>query len=191
MYRWGTHETQTQDIETYLDGSMGNSKSSIVFEESKPIYPTYEDWQAISGETIEPDSFPEKSQNGLLLDAKAQKITTPQQWRKKPMRFGNASNGLRRSPLFGRAFHRRLRFGYDYLAAMFARSGETKGVKKQKFVLGITMPETFIYPEGSEKSETRFRRSFVAFPQQCRRYIPNYRRGPLPHLRLVEAGFPC
>ncbi len=192
MYRWGTHETQTQDIETYLDWLDGQFQiRPSVFEESKPIYPTYEDWQAISGETIEPDSFPEKSQNGLLLDAKAQKITTPQQWAEKADEIRQRIQWALGDPpsLGGRSIGD---YGseYDYLAAMFARSGETKGVKKQKFSFGNYIAGDLYYPEGSEKSETKIPAIvWLHSLNNAGGYIPNYRRGPLPHLRLVEAGF--
>lgn len=57
-YRPGGHETNAADIEGYVDWLDGVFGRGPVVKSSEPIYPTYADWQRLSGERIDPLKFP-------------------------------------------------------------------------------------------------------------------------------------
>ena len=63
-----THGSGTRpvDVESYLDWLDGRFDRGIAPSPSAPLYPTYADWQRLSGERIDPSRFPSASVTAVL-----------------------------------------------------------------------------------------------------------------------------
>lgn len=192
MYRWGAHETQSQDIETYLDWlDLKFAVRPSVFEESRPIYPTYDDWKKISTESINPRSFPEKGNGDLLMANESQKITTPEQWEKKASDIRRRVEWiLGQSPSVGGNSVGDYGSEYTHIAALLSRNNETEGIKKQKLSFGNYIAGDLYFPASAEKSEKKIPAViWLNSLNPAGGYVPSYHRGTMPHLKLAESGF--
>lgn len=101
-YRDGGHPTRAEDIESYLDWlddqwdrpspsgrngprrkprSRGEaSPTPTRFQASRPIYPTYQDWQRWSGERIDPLRFPPRDDGEVLRATNGAPLTNLADW---------------------------------------------------------------------------------------------------------------
>ncbi len=82
--RHGMHATAARDIEVYLDffdHVFGRKK----FASPQTLYYnyTFERWQKLSGEQIDPQAYPEKSPNDMLFGSVGKKIVSPETWEEK------------------------------------------------------------------------------------------------------------
>jgi len=84
-YRPGGHETNADDIEGYVDWLDGVFGRGPTVASSTPVYPTYADWLRVSGERVDPQSFPVRRPGDLLVLPDGQPARTVAQWdAKKP-----------------------------------------------------------------------------------------------------------
>jgi dienelactone hydrolase len=82
-YRPGGHETRAEDIEGYLDWLDGEFGRAPAEPTSAPIYPTYADWLRLSGERIDPLSFPVRSHDRVLTLTDGHTARAPAEWQPK------------------------------------------------------------------------------------------------------------
>ncbi|MBN2329969.1 MAG: alpha/beta fold hydrolase, partial [Candidatus Omnitrophica bacterium] len=190
--RWGSHETQTQDIEAYLDWldlQFGHRHSA--FEESSKFYPTYDDWLKRSGESIDPAKFPEKDLDDLLVFQEYKKITTREQWAEKTPDIKNRIEwALGKSPAIGAQSVGSYGSEYGHIAELLSRRSEPTGVKKQQFNFGNYIAGDLYYPESAEASGQKIPAVIWLHSwNNAKGYVPSYRRGSPPHIKLAQAGF--
>jgi len=83
-FRWGRHGTSARDIEDYIDFfdyAFGRSDRK---PENKLFYDySFEKWRRLSAEKIDPNNYPEKSTDELLLSPAGGKIKTANNWLQK------------------------------------------------------------------------------------------------------------
>lgn len=82
--RYGKHSVAAKDMEDYIDFFDYVFKRSDRKPENRLFYPyKFDDWQKLSGETINPQDYAAKGLKDLTLDADKNPITSVEQWEKK------------------------------------------------------------------------------------------------------------
>jgi dienelactone hydrolase len=83
-FRWGRHGTSARDIEDYIDffdycfGRSDRKPANTLYYNY-----TFEKWRQLSGETLDPSSYPQRDINDLLLKTNGGKIETAADWQVK------------------------------------------------------------------------------------------------------------
>ncbi len=190
LYRPGSHETRAEDIERYLDWldevfGLGDFQ----FPDTT-IYPTYEKWQKLSGETINPTSFPSNALDGLLLDVEAKEITTTRDWLKKreDIRF-RILWALGEAPAFAETAMRKYGSEASHAASMLGRASVPNGLAKQSFNFGNYIAGDLYFQTNADTSGGKLPAVIWLHPiSTAHGYVPGYRRGEAPHLALARTG---
>lgn len=94
-YRHGFHGTSARDIEDYLDFFDYIFKRSKQKPENKLLFDyTFRAWLKLSGENINPLTFPEQKQNEPLSNKAGEPIHSTSEWEKKKVGILNAISWL-------------------------------------------------------------------------------------------------
>jgi len=82
--RYGKHSVSARDLEDYIDFFDYVFGRSSHKPENRLFYPyTFEKWCGLSGEKINPESFPVRNPDDLLKDAKGNQVSTIESWNDK------------------------------------------------------------------------------------------------------------
>lgn len=191
QYRWGNHETYPETIEDFVDWLDGVFGRGPALETQPCLYPTYDDWLVKSGEVVKPEDFPTRSTDELLAASNGQAITEESDWDRKTgsirahiaWAMGDAPPvGARSAGGYGREKTHR--------AAMMGRDDVSGAIDKLGLNFGNYIPGDLYYPRGADSVDERIPVIIWLHPlDNARGYVPSYRRGRPPHLRLVDAGF--
>ncbi len=190
-YRPGSHETRAEDIEAYLDWLdtvFGRGDFPVP---DMAIYPTYEQWQKLSGEEIDPKTFPTNTLEGLMLGAGGATIKTTEQWQQKREEIRERVVwGLGNAPQYAEA--RLGKYGSEagHVATMLGRGSVPRGLQKQSWNFGNYIAGDLYFPTNADKSGPRLPAVVWVHPiSNPTGYVPGYRRGEPPHLALAREGF--
>lgn len=83
-FRWGRHGTSARDIEDYIDFFDYCFGRSDRKPENKLFYDySFEKWRRLSTEKIDPNNYPEKSPDDLLLNPAGGTVQTVADWQQK------------------------------------------------------------------------------------------------------------
>ncbi len=188
-YRAGSHETQADDIEAYIDWLDTQFKRKSITIRQSTIYPTYDEWieRRSSKEILEPDRlFPRADMNSMLS-----KVSGKEDWAVKKKRIiQNIEWALGDAPPAG---HSVGTYGTErtYLASLLSRADESKSIKKMQFNFGNYISADLYHPAGAEKEKTKKIPAVIWLHSifNARGYVPSYRRGASPHVTMAKEGF--
>lgn len=180
------HETTGEDIEAYLDWldtQWGRGDFAVA---TPPVYATYEDWRRLSGERIDPGTFPSHGPEALI-----QALADPARW---PARKADilkwAAWGLGDAPPvvpgdFGTYGAERA-----YGAALLAREKLPNGLDKLAGTFGQNVRGDCYFPTNTPDGGRRLPAVVWLHPiSTSRGYVSSYRRGEeMVHL-LARRGF--
>lgn len=190
LYRNGSHETRAEDIERYIDWldavfGLGDYQFPDVV-----VYPTYERWQKLSEEVIDPKTFPSNSLRGLLLDAQSKEIKTTEQWLAKRQEIRDRILwGLGEAPAFAESGFRNYGAEPEHAALMLRRGSVPNGLQKQSLNFGNYISGDLYFPTNSNKADQKLPVVIWLHPiSTANGYVPGYRRGDSPHIGLARAG---
>jgi len=99
-----THGSGTRpvDVESFIDWLDGRFDRGIGISSSEPLYPTYADWQRLSGERIDPSRFPGASVTAVLGQTVRRPLRVRSDWlEQRPAVLGRVGWVLGESPAFG------------------------------------------------------------------------------------------
>jgi pimeloyl-ACP methyl ester carboxylesterase len=190
-WRFGTHGTQAEDIEAYLDwldAQFGRGKCDFP---EKLFHPRYDEWLRISGEKTDPVAFPEKGIDDLLTADDGSAITSTDQWKARREKIiSRVQFGLGEAP----SGAVNLGGGYgtesNYVSVMLGRSGTPGGVEKQQVNFGNYIPGDIYFPSGAAKGDKKLPAVIWLHPHSFSNgYVAGYRRGEHVHVALARQGF--
>lgn len=190
-YRPQTHETKAGDIERYLDWLDTRFGRGTYAVANPPIYPTYADWQATSGEKIRPKDFPERGIADLLTGQGEERIETSGQWAaKRQDLLRRIEWGLGESP--PRARGQMGSYGQEraHVAMMLSREKLPAGIEKLPLNFGNYVAGDLYFRAGATNAGNKRPAVIWLHPSpNARGYVPAYPRGEAIHLMLARQGF--
>lgn len=189
-YRAGSHETRAEDIEAYLDWlDTVFGRAQFTFPDCA-IYPTYAAWQRISGEKIDPKTFPANGLDDLLVGAEGKTISSPAQWLEKKGQIRQRILwGLGAAPAFAETEAGTYGAEPSHLATMLARGVLPKGLQKRSVNFGNYITGDIYFPTNADKAEKKLPAVIWLHPiSNPHGYVAGYRRGEQPHLALARLG---
>ena len=190
-YRPGGHETRAEDIESYLDWlDTVFGRAEFAFPDTT-IFPTYAAWQRLSGEVIDPLSFPTNSATDLLGGFGDDPGLAARFWQQsKPGIRERIAWGLGESPPFAETGPKDYGAEAPSVAAGFGRANVPVGLQKQTLNFGNYIAGDLYFPTNAQQAATRLPAVIWLHPISVSSgYVPGYRRGDPPHLALARLGF--
>lgn len=207
-YRPGGHATGAQDIEGYVDwldaqwrraspqrGSTtldrsGETKATTPTMSAR-IYPTYAEWQRLSGEQIDPRKFPAHPGDNLLRLSSGVAITNVEQWATKKQEIRRrVAWALGDPPPAG--VSRPGDYGAEArpTATLLNRSAAPAGVVKESLNFGNYLAGDLYYPTNVDGSARKLPVFVWVHPVSVSGgYVPGYFRGEPPHAMLSRSGY--
>ncbi len=190
-WRYGTHGTQAEDIEAYLDWlDTQFGRKQYDFPE-KLLHPRYADWLKNSGEKLNPEAFPPKGIDDLLRTEDGGKINSAEQWAARREEIvKRIAWGLGEAP--AAAVNQGGGYGTEaaYVSMMLGRQGAAQGVEKQQINFGNYIPGDIYFPSGADRGEKKLPAVVWLHPHSFSNgYVAGYRRGEHAHLSLARQGF--
>ena len=190
-YRPGLHGTGAQDIESYvdwLDSRFGRGKP---FAPSRPIYPTYEEWQQASGERINPRHFPERGLDDLLRAEDGAAVTNPAEWAAKRVEITRRIEwALGEAPPAAAGTPGDYGAEGKQVAAMLGRAAVPANLVKESLNFGNYIAGDLYYPANVGQTKRRLPALIWLHPvSNSNGYVPGYYRGEPPHLLLARSGY--
>jgi dienelactone hydrolase len=189
-YRAGGHETRAEDIEAYLDWLdtvFGRTEYPMP---DSALFPTYEQWQRVSGEDIDPKTYPARGLADLLLGPNRAPIVELPRWLEKREEIrARVAWGLGEAPAFAEA--RPGRYGVEpaHRAALLGRATVPAGLQKQSLNFGNYLAGDLYFPTNADKTGRKLPAVIWLHPiSVAHGYVPGYRRGEAPHLALARQG---
>ncbi len=190
-YRPQTHETKAGDVEGYLDWLDTQFGRGSYAAANPPIYPTYADWQAASGEKIRPKDFPERGIADLLVGEGGGRIVTAAQWAgKRPDVVRRIEWGLGEAP--PRVRGRVSSYGQEraHVAMMLSREKLPTGIEKAGLAFGNYVAGDLYFRAGATNEAKRSPVVIWLHPgPNARGYVPAYPRGEAIQVTLAREGF--
>ena len=190
-WRSGTHGTQAEDIEAYLDWfdtQFGRAKCDFP---ERLFHPRYEEWLKVSDQNIEPTAFPERGTDDLLIADDGSAITSTDQWRARREEIvSRIQFGLGDAP--SSAINRGGGYGTEsnYTSVMLGRSGTPQDIEKQQVNFANYIPGDLYFPSGATKGEKKLPAVIWLHPHSFSNgYVAGYRRGEHVHVALARRGF--
>jgi len=189
-YRPGSHETRSEDIEAYLDWlDTVFGRASFALQDTA-IYPTYANWQKISGEPVDPLRFPTNGVHDLLTLTNGSPLTSLPQWlEKRELIRARLAWCLGAAPPFAES--KTANYGAEALhrAATLGRATAPSGLQKQGLNFGNYLAGDLYFPTNSEKSGKKIPAVIWLHPySNSNGYVPGYHRGEYPHLAMARLG---
>lgn len=189
-YRPGGHETRVEDIENYLDWlDTVFGRAEFPFP-SVAVFPTYEQWQALSGEQIDPKKFPTNGIADLLMSPEETAIKTARQWQAKR---GDIQRrmvwSLGNAPPFAESGPGSYGAETRPTAALLGRADPPKDLQKQSINFGNYIAGDLYFPTNADKTGGKLPAVIWLHPISVPTgYVPGYRRGEAPHLAMARQG---
>jgi dienelactone hydrolase len=195
-WRYGTHGTRAEVIETYLDwldvqfGRSGSPGSRPLFPE-RFFQPRFEAWARTSGEMVDPAVFPRKGIDDLLLKENGEPVRSTEDWvaKKDDIRKRIVS-------ILGEGPPSALNPGGDYgseeryLATLLGRPSAASGMEKKSLNFGNYLSGDLYSPEGAAKKPEKLPAVVWLHPHSYSNgYVAGYRRGEHVHITLARDGF--
>jgi cephalosporin-C deacetylase-like acetyl esterase len=190
-YRPGLHATGAQDIEGYVDWLDSQFGRRTLFTPSRPIYPTYEQWQQASGERINPRQFPERGVNDLLRAEDGGAITNPAEWAAKRVEIRRRLEwALGEAPPAGASTSGEYGSESKQVAALLGRAAVPANLVKASLNFGNYIAGDLYYPANVDQTKRRLPALIWLHPiSNSNGYVPGYYRGEPPHLLLARSGY--
>lgn len=193
-YRAGGHETNAEDIETYVDWLDGIFGRGPALASSRPIYPTYDDWQRVSGEGVDISRFPARPPGELLKLADGRDAQSAAEWSgKKPSIRERMATLLGEAigPVPGQVGD----YGAekDYWLAMLNRDYTPPDVERRSINFGSYLPGELFRPKSASNAAATRKLPAIVWLQAHSvpfGYVPA--QGSLGrrfHFEWVQAGF--
>lgn len=190
LYRPGGHETGAGDIENYLDWLDSVFQRRSFSLPDAAVYPTYGQWQKLSGETVEPLEFPAAGVSNLLRNAAGTALTTAREWEgKRGVLRERVLWGLGQAPPFAPSEPGDYGAERPHLAALLGRQEVPRGLAKRSLNFGNYVAGDLYFPTNADRSGSRLP-VLIWLPPFCpsHGYTAAYRRGEQPHLALARLG---
>lgn len=190
-YRPGGHETLAEDIESYLDWLdtvFGRGEFSLP---DATIFPTYRDWQTLSGEIIDPLSFPTNAANDLLAGLAEDALLAARSWQQsKPFIRERIAWGLGTAPPFAESGPSEYGAEAVHVATRLGRASVPTGLQKEMINFGNYVAGDLYFPANAKKAAAKLPVVIWLHPISVSNgYSPGYRRGESPHLAIARLGF--
>ncbi|MFM1769638.1 MAG: 4-O-methyl-glucuronoyl methylesterase [Verrucomicrobiota bacterium] len=190
LYRPGGHETRAQDIENYVDWLDSVFKRRAYPLPDAAIYPTYTQWQKLSGEEVQPLEFPVAGMSNLLQTATGTAVATAREWdsRRTALR-DRVLWGLGAAPPFAPSEPGDYGAERPHLAALLGRQEVPAGLAKRSLNFGNYVAGDLWFPTNTETAGGRLPVLIWLHPTSpSHGYTAAYRRGEQPHLALARLG---
>ena len=190
-YRPGSHETRAEDIEAYLDWLDTVFGRARFYFPDVAVFAPYAAWQKISGETIDPKTYPTNGIQDLLKAADGSAITTAEQWQAKRQQVRERILwGLGQAPPFAESGPGQYGAEPRHLATMIGRAAVPDGLQKQSLNFGNYLAGDLYFPTNANPADKKLPAVVWLHPISISNgYVPGYRRGEPPHLALARLGF--
>lgn len=189
-YRAGSHATDADDIECYLDWLDVKFGRGPPVAGDAPIFPTYEDWRRCGGEPIEPALLPERRW-GTLLDAPdGSRITEVSAWVVRRSELEQRVLDVL-GPAPSQASDPSGSYGAEStaVAALLARQSTPARLVKESLSFGNYVAGDLYYPTNVSGTDRRLPTFIWLHPVSVSHgYVAGYHRGEQPHLALTRSG---
>jgi pimeloyl-ACP methyl ester carboxylesterase len=190
LYRPGSHDTRAENIERYmdwLDAVFGRAP----FDFPDPIiFPTYVQWQRLSGEQVDVSIFQTNRPADLLKGIDGQLIKSIDDWRLKRSSirervlwsFGEA-------PPFARNGAGKYGVESKSVATLLSRAAVPTGLQKESINFGNYISGDLYFPTNANLPGKRLPAVIWLHPLSVSDgYRPGYSRGEAPHLAMARLG---
>ncbi len=194
-WRPGTHGTNVETIETYLDwidAQFGRGKTAIP---ERLFYPTWDRWQKDQQELrvppLDPAHFEVRSIGDLLDGNGGAPVKTAEAWRTKRGEMIARIRGLlgEGPPA---AAGRTGDYGIEerYRAALLMRPSGAESVAKRSINFGDYIAGDLYFPESAARDTKKLPGVVWLHPHSSSNgYVAGYKRGDPVHITLARAGF--
>jgi dienelactone hydrolase len=190
-FREGPHATKAEDIESYvdwLDAKFGRRRGVV---SDGPFYPTYADWQAASGERIDPQQFPPRGLDDLLRASNGGPITSPAPWEAKRAEIRQrVAWALGEPPPVGQSVPGDYGAEGRPTATLLGRAGVPAGLVKQSLNFGNYCAGDLYYPTHAAEGDRKLPALIWVHPlSNPGGYVAGYYRGEQPYALLARTGY--
>jgi dienelactone hydrolase len=191
LYRDGTHLTQSADIEAYLDWLDFQFGRAAHNPASAPICPTFADWQANSGEHIDPAAWPAGGIDDLLTAADGSVIRDRAAWQAKAAAIrARIAWGLGEAPPTAVSQPGAYGAGDVYQPHMLRRAAVPEDIGSIALNFGNYIQASLFYPQAAVARGERLPVIIWVHPiSTAHGYRAAYRRGLEFHLALARQGY--
>lgn len=206
LYRSGSHETRAKDIEEYLDWTDHVFGRAAYRSKHRLMYPSYEDWRRYSWETVNPERFPKRGIDDLLVAEDGGVIASAGAWnRKRGEIMQRIAWGLGENPADAGASVGAYGSERAHYSTMLGRSSVGGGVNKEQVNFGDYVAGDLYYPDlpeppQPEPVEDGEEAQAVEAPKlpaiiwlhpisNSNGYVAGYRVGQHAHIAMAQAGF--
>ena len=190
-YRPGGHETLAEDIESYLDWlDTVFGRAQFPFPDTT-IFPTYPAWQILSGEVIDPLTFPTNAVNDLPAGLAEDPLLAAKSWpeSKRGIRERIAW-GLGTAPPFAESAPGKYGSEAAHVATRLGRASVPAGLQKESITFGNYIAGDLYFPTNANKAVNKLPVVIWLHPISVSNgYSPGYRRGEPPYLAIARLGF--
>ncbi len=191
-WRFGTHGTRAETIETYLDWLDGHFERASFSLPERLIYP-----EAVKA-SMERQALLDsglgaihRGMDELLRGADGAVIETPEAWReRRAVILSRIDLVLGHAP--AAAFNPGQDYGSEerYQAMLLMRPEAAKGVAKRSFNFGNYLAGDLYVPEEASRAGARLACVIWLHPSSCSNgYVAGYGRGDPVHIALARDGF--
>ncbi len=190
LYRYGTHETRAEDIEQYVDWLDYQFDRGTYSPANEPIYPTADDWRRNASDIPDPDQFPERDLNDLMLQDDGSVISSVTDWESKLNDIKTRiTNGLGKPPPEAASHPGSYGAEPQYVAEMLGRADLPDDISKYSLNFGNYINGNLYFPKevsGDDKLPVVI---WLHPTSPARGYKEAYRQGTSAYLSLTKAGF--
>lgn len=190
-YRPGGHETRAEDIESFMDWlDTVFGRGMFPFPEAA-IYPTYAAWQKLSGEKIDPTTFPTNELHDILAGADGATIATLEQWNQKRGKVREQMTwGLGEPPPNAQGVPGSYGSEVKHVAELLGRANVPIGLQKMELNFGNYLAGDIYFPTNADKSGKKIPGVVWLHPiSNSGGYAAGYKRGEAVHTALARLGF--
>jgi dienelactone hydrolase len=189
--RAGIQTYRAEDVESFLDWIDGQFGRRPVEPGQRRLYPTYSEWQQISGERWDPQKYPVASLQGLLVTGGGNPMQTAEEWQVRRKEILERINwGLGELPPRGEGFAESFGSEPVYAATMLGRAQVPTGVAKRSVNFGNCAPGDLYFPAGADIAQQKLPVVIWLHPiSPATGYLPGYAEGDAFHIALAKTGF--
>lgn len=195
LYRPDGIETRTGDMESFLDWLDTVFERGFFPFPGVTMYPTYDIWQRIYPDAVDPKTFATNTTDTLLQLDDGTAIVTQVQWALKREEIRQRIQwNLGEAPPYAEAAPHPASTGMTNSAtaapAMTGRSGMMEGLEKRALNFGNAIAGDLYYPTNAMKSGVKMPAAIWVHPiSVASGYAPAFGRGEIPPVAMARNGF--